>query len=258
MDISEAKKEYAHIEKEILTIRNKMVHLPKEDIHFSTNGDYTKWKVSDGNERKTLPQCERMRAELLSERKYYKLLLRDLEQDRKVLKQFIDNARTESAVDKEISRHPQFCELISNRVTLWNEADRKWMQAAFESNQYKPEELTHKTIAGVTVRSKAEAMIVSALTRHGIAFRYESKVTVVGHTIYPDFVIIHPKTKEIIYWEHFGLWDNQDYFVKNHKRISELHEAGIMQGKNLIVTYETRDKPLTEIEIEDRIREYLL
>lgn len=258
MNICEAEREFNVLSQEINKVKAKLKDMPQENIHFSSNGKYTKWIVHDKDNRYTLSRKERSFAVLLAEKKYYSLLLKDLEKEAGALRMFLNHAKDESCLNIELARHSEFREMIENKITIWNDMDKQWMNATYEKNPYKLEELTYKTVSGITVRSKSEGNIASALYKHGIAFRYECKTIINGHIIYPDFIIMHPKTRELVYWEHFGLWDNPDYYNKNHKRLEELYNQGIMQGKNLIVTYETKGHLLSEIEIENRIHEFFL
>ena len=76
--------------------------------------------------------------------------------------------------------------------------------------------------------------------------------------VHPDFTIMHPKTGEIYYWEHFGLIDDLKY---NKNAMSKLHAYtmnGILPGNQLITTYETKREPLSFEKVERIIEEYFL
>ena len=77
----------------------------------------------------------------------------------------------------------------------------------YEKNPKYPEHLIHKTVSGIYVRSKSESMIALQLYTEKIPFRYECALQLGETTLYPDFTILHPKTGEIFYWEHFGMMD---------------------------------------------------
>lgn len=76
--------------------------------------------------------------------------------------------------------------------------------------------------------------------------------------LYPDFMIRHPKTGEIFYWEHFGLLDNPEYVKNMHMKMNMYTANNIMPSINLITTYETKDKPLTFEMVEMMVKYYFL
>ena len=86
-----------------------------------------------------------------------------------------------------------------------------WNRIVSTNNPKEPQKLIHKTIPGILVRSKSEALIINALFEHKIPFRYECLLQIQNVSIYPDFTIRHPVTGEVYYWEHFGMMDNENY-----------------------------------------------
>lgn len=123
-----------------------------------------------------------------------------------------------------------------------------------DQNQLHMSEKKHVTSGGRAVRSKSEAFIGTRLEEAGLSYLYEPKITVAGKEYYPDFVVLTPGRRRIMYWEHLGMMDDPDYFYKAIKKLVDYAEAGIILGYNLIVTYETLDNPLTLITIDEVIR----
>ena len=74
---------------------------------------------------------------------------------------------------------------------------------------------------------------------------------------YPDFTILNKRTRQIIYWEHLGKLGDEDYCTDNIQKLEDYADAGIFQGKNLLLTYECASKPLTTKMIELMIKEFL-
>ena len=116
---------------------------------------------------------------------------------------------------------------------------------------FRPHELIHRTRDGTMVRSKSEAMIADALFDAGLRFKSETGVVInraMGggeRKVYPDFEILHPKTHELVWWEHLGRADDGSYMQGSLEKLEEYGDAGINLGKNLIITSETIDAPLT-------------
>lgn len=108
---------------------------------------------------------------------------------------------------------------------------------------------------GLMTRSKSEAMIASKYEKMGWMFEYEPVlITGEGKTLRPDFKIIHPVKRKIIYHEHFGLMDDPEYTLKTVKKLEDYADMGISLGDNLVITTETKRQPLTYKTIDETIR----
>lgn len=108
------------------------------------------------------------------------------------------------------------------------------------------------------VRSKSEAFIDMLLHANKIPFRYECALTLGSITYYPDFTIMHPKTGEIFYWEHFGMMDDPAYAGKAFSKLHNYSKHGIIPSINLITTYETQDHPLDLDTVHRLVEQYFL
>lgn len=107
-------------------------------------------------------------------------------------------------------------------------------------------EKPYTTLAGIFVRSKSEAMITNALYTNKISFIYEKPLYLPDSDkpIYPDFTIYTPCQNKVIYWEHLGLADNQDYMAKWHQKERRYAAANISpRTGNLIITQESHNAP---------------
>ncbi len=124
----------------------------------------------------------------------------------------------------------------------------------------------HETLAKDKVRSKSEVLIADRLFNAGIPYRYEEKLVleedVLGpeslQTYYPDFTILKKSTREIVYWEHLGKMGDPAYCRDNLAKLHVYMRHGIVQGKNLIITYESSDIPLFTKDVDILIRQFLL
>lgn len=115
-----------------------------------------------------------------------------------------------------------------------------------------------KTVAGIRVRSKSEALITMLLYTNKIPFRYECALTLGETTVYPDFTIRHPETKKTFYWEHFGLMDQPYYAQNTYSKLKLYTDHGIYPSIHLLTTYETQDHPLDSLLVENLIQTYFL
>ena len=92
----------------------------------------------------------------------------------------------------------------------------------------------------------------------GIPYRYEAEVQLSNGKIkYPDFTLLNIRTREVIYHEHLGLMDDENYRKVNLIKLDEYRRNGIYLGKNLIITYEAEGCYLNIREIRDMCREII-
>ena len=78
------------------------------------------------------------------------------------------------------------------------------------------------------------------------------------YIIHPDFTVKKVGSGEIIIWEHFGKVDDPEYFQKNVVwKLKKYIENGYIPGKNLIITWETKNTPLSIEEVSKMIEHYI-
>ena len=116
----------------------------------------------------------------------------------------------------------------------------EWLAEPYEKNPFpikKGEGYTSED--GVTFRTKSEYMISIVLKRLNIPYRYEAAIHLGNQTKYPDFTIKHPRTGELIIWEHFGLLNEPGYVQKMIDKIKLYMKHGFVPFKTFIITFET-------------------
>ena len=116
------------------------------------------------------------------------------------------------------------------------------------------------TEAGIRVRSKSEIMIADALSRNKIPFKYEMPQILSNNNqkviFYPDFTCLNHKTHEIFLWEHLGIMDNDEYAENAIAKINIYQKNGFCPGKNLILSMETKNNPLSSKMVAGLIENY--
>lgn len=123
-------------------------------------------------------------------------------------------------------------------------------------NQDKYHNRKHITANGLIVRSRGEVILLDLLDQYDVRFEYEKKVVINGVTLCPDVTI--EKDQDVIYWEHCGLPGTPDYDQRWAEKKALYAEAGILEGKNLIVTYDNEDGSIDAENIRYLIETYLL
>ena len=131
-----------------------------------------------------------------------------------------------------------------------------WQKENFITNDYHPEEKKYPTKNGEMVRSKSEAMLADMYYDLGIPYRYEAELVLKdGRAKYPDFTLLDVKRRKVIYHEHMGLLDDEEYRANNLIKLNNYRKSGIYFGKNLIMTFETEYCPLNIREIKTSVIE---
>lgn len=124
-------------------------------------------------------------------------------------------------------------------------ANSLWKDLNERQNKNFPENLKCNGHNGF-YRSKSESIISRALFRNKILYKYEAQFMTPNKIIYPDFAISSPLRNNLIIWEHLGKMDDSTYNKKAKEKINLYESMGYYLNKNLIISYETFDKPFTE------------
>lgn len=181
---------------------------------------------------------------ILAQKDYNKHFLKATKTELEILEKFLMNY-TSTADDTYNNLIPEKKNLVTPYILSDDLIAQKWQSQIFKPNPYKPENKIHDTKRGEKVRSKSEAFIADTLLELGIPYHYECPVKMVnGEIRYPDFTLLKVKTREVIYFEHFGRMGDEDYRQHVMEKMDLYRDSGIYPGKNLIFTYETEDKPL--------------
>ena len=126
----------------------------------------------------------------------------------------------------------------------------QWYPDRFERNTLAFKE-EHYTANDVQVRSKSEAMIGTQLEQRNWRFICEPRLNFGVKIKCPDFAVMLPKTRKIIYIEHFGKMAEYSYVVDTMNKLVLYSKHGLRLGDNFFFTWESIHKPLNEREIAD-------
>ena len=244
-------KEYLSVQTQISQIQQELTSLPDGKLLISNDGKYKKWYVSDGHTKEYIPKKNRLLAEQLAQKKYLMVKLDYLLREKLALDAYLQIQKTnEQYPDASIITDSEYAQLLASYLKAPTQDLRQWANETYEQNLNYPEHLVHKASSGIMVRSKSEAMIERFLYTNRIPFRYECALHLESMTFYPDFTILHPETKEIYYWEHFGRMDDMSYAEKAFSKLRTYTAYGIIPSIQLITTYETKKHPLSYEDVE--------
>lgn len=120
----------------------------------------------------------------------------------------------------------------------------------------------HETDCGEFVRSKSEQIILNALSSHDEfithyeeEFIYKERVDGINR-VYPDFTIILPNGKRII-WEHLGRLDDPEYCRRTALKLCLYQRNGFVIGDNLILTMDDHNGNISSALILQAIQQIL-
>ena len=254
--------ELKQVNKKIAYLESKLKKLPSGLLICNCVKNHVQWYVSDRTERRYIRKCERKYAEDLAKKRYYQVQLAELTSKKRALEMYNREYSPEivrgyrAQIDELLSPDNGFRELLMSSIFKDTEKIEKWKTASFNSNPLYPEKRTIKTDRGEYVRSKSEAIIANALYYHQIPYRYECALNLDGRVYYPDFTIMHPITKKIYYWEHFGMMDDSVYRSDAYHKIDIYGQHGIYLNVNLITTSEVKDNQVNSMLVDSLIVQY--
>ena len=248
-------KENNRLRKEIDSIQKQLKTMPKGEIQCVQDGEFQRWYLKESGKRTYISKKKRELAEKLAIKKYLSALLKSLKQEKTAIEFYLRHHKTNSA-EQFVKPNSPYYKLLLPFFNSTNEDFQKWMTDNYEKNTKYSEQLIYKASSGNYVRSKSEMMIDMFLHINKIPFRYECALQLGDITIYPDFTVKHPKTGEIYYWEHFGMMDDFNYCKKACLKIQMYSSNGIIPSVHLIMTFETKNHPLSSDMIEGIIEYY--
>ena len=116
-----------------------------------------------------------------------------------------------------------------------------------------------KTLKGELVKSYGEMDIANYLYQEGIPYRYEWPVKMWnGRVVYPDFLVLNVRERREIIYEHFGEMDEPGYAEKSALKFRDYQLTGFCQGRNLIMTWETKNTPIDMRLLKMIVREHFI
>ncbi|WP_218916503.1 AAA family ATPase [Rubinisphaera brasiliensis] len=152
----------------------------------------------------------------------------------------------------ETLRNPQASDTLLRNTNLFVKAVRP---EGVES--YLPSHLIHRTSSGILVRSKSEVIVADTLTRLGISYEYEQKLTSKDDPNdfrLPDFTVSFEG--DTFYWEHLGMlsvpsyreqWDRKRQWYEDNRYLDRL-----------ITSEDGSDGSINAAEIEQTARKQIL
>lgn len=254
--------EVTRIEKALPGLEKRFRALPQGALYrrgkylyriYYEEGKQRQLIIPDGFEERELLIKE------LQERRYLSKVIPMLKQNLKNYRSCLKKCRIYDPQKLKETLPAVYGSYDCSRICLAGDIDpRKWAAERYEHNTAYRENLIFSSEGGILTRSKAEADIATKLEQYQQIFRYDEVIYVGARRMSPDFSILHSRERRVKYWEHFGLMDEPAYAARAMEKLCDYASNDIRMGDNLIVTWESRRKPLSFERINACIREYLL
>ena len=194
----------------------------------------------------------------LAQKSYHEKVLKTALAENKVIADFLRKLPVLSPeqVYEEIPELRRF--LISPIIETDDTFITNWISLDYPRKPVNDGSSAFQMPNGEFVRSKSEFIIASLLTRENIPFRYECPLRLsTPGVIHPDFTVLNVRLRKELYWEHLGMMDDPDYVEQALRRITAYQKDGFFLGDKLIITYETRNTPLSISQVSSLIDQYL-
>ena len=261
-------KRLADLQKILAAKKKSYEKAPQGRIRISQNGGHPEYYLvtETGSLRgKYLPHSQETLARQLAQKDYDVRLIKQLQKEIDTLQNYLKHAGGGRAISELYDSLCPARRALITPVTLTDEQyAANWQEVSWAGRPFSPDTPLLLTANGERVRSKSEIIIADTLFRHKIPYRYEYPLQVhrtsgSGDTItlHPDFFCLNTRTRTELYWEHFGRMDDPDYSANAAGKLRLYIENGILPGRNLIITMETKTEPPTAQVLEKLIAEFL-
>ena len=244
----------AYNEDQIRKLTISISKFPQGKLRHYKNGSSVRYVLlCEGQKPKTIPKHSTDFIKTMTQKAVFEARKEDCEADLKLCMQALNALKGHPDALEKLLADPHISGLLSHENL---QADLlEWQNAPYDKNPNYPENLTVPTEAGINVRSKDEALCVSAIMDSGFPFRYEQKLTLKGRDLYPDFTLLHPTGRRIIIMEVFGMMDDAGYARKTGRKLQLFLENGYIPGYNLLCFFASAEKPLDITEIMHALKQ---
>ena len=139
----------------------------------------------------------------------------------------------ESVMQEDLEKYPR----IRPGVFINKRDQARWMEEFEQNESFYPEDLKSLSLDGTKMRSDGELYIAARLSHFGLPYRYEAETGIPDLSGVPDFTIIRPRDRKLMYWEHFGMVGDPEYVDRNIYKVSKYIDYGIKPWDNFIMSF---------------------
>ncbi len=215
------------------------MNAPKGTLEICCTKQKTKYYHIVDGQKHYIPKNEHKKAALIAQNSYNRKVLIFCQNQLKLIRTFLEKFQPYGLLSIYDNLHPARQALITPHVTPTKDYIERWLSEPYPSTIDIPIPDINETENGEFVRVKSECFIANKLYYSNIPYKYEYPITLMGKTYYPDFTIMHPRTRKIIIWEHFGRMEDPEYARRTVEKLNLYNRNGWIPGKNMIVTFES-------------------
>ena len=261
LDIELTKRDY-ELAEIITAIDEEIVNAPKESLRASTQRGKSQYYIrTKPSERsgKYVRKADLPRAAAIAQRDYDRALREAALKEQASIKELL--SIRESDLPEDV-----FGKLILPRQELAvphfisdEEYAVRWLAEPYTPKGFKEGDPEFHSTDGTRVRSKSEALLGDIFDSYPVPKKFECPVRLHNSKIiHPDYTLLNVRERKEFIWEHFGRADDQSYMEYNIGRLNDLIKSGFYPGINLILTFETKAKPLDVNIVRALIEKFLL
>lgn len=236
----------------IKAIEQKINCFPDGRITIKHHNSASNYYLQNENGQKYLNKSDKLIGELI-QKEYLQNVLDALKREASFLEAALKKYPVLTA-EEIYSTLPYDRQAYAKPITLSDEQFvERWLAQPYKRKPISSEAPAFITMKGDKVRSKSEMIIADRLWINGIPYKYECPLKIGNKVIHPDFTILRVSDRKIIYHEHCGMMDSQEYSDDFVNRISLYASTKITIGDNLFLTFETAAAPLNTSLLDELI-----
>lgn len=206
-----------------------------------------------------LPKSQFNTVKRLGQKDYDFRVLKAVQNEIKAIRVFLKQFPDPTAEDVYYQISDERRKLVNPIVETDEAYIARWLNEEYVPKQSFPEDKMFSTGRGVNVRSKSEWIIANLLENYAVPYKYEKPLYLSAMGIvHPDFTVLNVRLREVRYWEHEGIMDNQDYMDYAIRKERAYIKDGYLPGDKLILTSETLKQPLDPDIVKMMIEKYCL
>ena len=217
-------------------VERELAGLPEGRLRFSTVSGKTRYYLANGRGKgkdRYLGEAQKDLVVKLARRRYLTELKKAAEAERKAIQSFLDQLPAVAPEDVHAGSRPELQELTPPLAL----SDEQFREAWLADMQ--------ETASGEKLKSRIERIISDAIGNAGLTAVYEPGLYLEGYgPARPDFAILDPRTRKTIYYEHFGMMDDEEYRHRNLPKLAAYHANGFFEGVNFLMTMEGLETPI--------------
>lgn len=231
----------ASLSDNLLDLKKEMASLPQGNLYVYQKGDkyyYCQRLPKGGNrkkERRIAITKDSDTVLALVRKKYVEKAIENITKDIAEFNRVIDNyspVGEESVMESFCTKYPELAKGI-----FYGGRDPEVWAADYSQPEFHAESFKSVSAQGENMRSGGEMYIASRLDHYGIPYRYEDETGIPDLSYAPDFKILRPRDRKIIYWEHFGKVNDYKYVRDNIEKVRDYIDYGIKPWDNFIMTF---------------------